>query len=185
MGKIFLFMNVSLDGYVEDANQEISAFSVRDDKFEAFQHEQGKGTGTILFGRKTFELMQEFWPTPMAAQMAPEVATFMNERRKVVVSHNNLEPNWQNTTVVCDDLVNELGKLRNLEEDTIVMGSNNLCKTLIKEGLLDEAQIVVNPIVLGGGTPLFHDLSETLELRLEKTITFESGKVLLSYRFKG
>ena len=72
MGKIFLFMNMSLDGYVEDANQDISAFQVRDSKFEAFQREQGKGTGAILLGRKTFEMMRNFWPTPMAKEIAPE-----------------------------------------------------------------------------------------------------------------
>lgn len=181
MGKIFLFMNVSLDGFVEDAQKDISAFSLRDSKFEAYQRERGKGTGTILLGRKTFEMMRAFWPTPMAAQMAPDVAAFMNERPKIVISHNNLDPNWQNTTVITNDLVNELGKLRELGDDTIVMGSNDLCKTLIAEGLLDEIQIVVNPVLLSGGTTLFDGLLEMPELRLKETVPFESGKVLLKY----
>lgn len=185
MGKVFLFMNVSLDGYVEDGNQDISAFSVRDEKFEAFQRDQGQGTGTILLGRKTFEMMRNFWPTPMARQIAPDVAKFMNETLKVVVSHNNLEPNWQNTIVFYDDIARKLAELKAVSSDNIiVMGSNNLCVTLIQEGLLDEVQIVINPVLLCGGTPLFDGISETPELVLKITISFESGKVLLAYVFE-
>lgn len=184
MGKIFLFMNVSLDGYVEDANQDISAFQLRDSKFEAFQREQGKSTGIILLGRKTFEMMRNFWPTPMAEEIAPDVAAFMNETPKIVVSHQPFEPDWQNTNVLNDDIVNEVAKLKaTASDDTIVLGSNNLCVTLIQEELLDEVQIVVNPVLLGSGTPLFNGLSKTTELHLKETISFESGKVLLAYEF--
>jgi len=185
MGKIFLFMNMSLDGYVEDANQDISAFQVRDSKFEAFQREQGKGTGAILLGRKTFEMMRNFWPTPMATEIAPSVANFMNETPKIVVSHKSFVPDWQNTTVICDDLVNELSKLKVMDSNAIVLGSNYLCETLILEGLLDEIQILVNPILLGDGTPLFKKLSKTTELNLKETKVFESGKVLLVYELTG
>lgn len=177
-------MNMSLDGYVENRNQDITAFSARDDKFEAFQRDQGKGTGTILLGRKTFEMMRNFWPTSMAQQIAPDVAKFMNETPKVVVSHNNLEPNWQNTTVIYDDIANEIARLKTTSSNNIiVMGSNNLCVTLVKEGLLDEVQIVVNPVMLGGGTLLFDGISGDLELLLKEAISFESGKVLLAYEF--
>jgi dihydrofolate reductase len=186
MGKIFLFMNMSLDGYVEDSNQDILAFQVRDSKFEAFQRDQGRDTGAILLGRKTFEIMRNFWPTPMAQQIAPDVAKFMNDTPKTVVSHNNLEPNWQNTTVIYDDIANKLAKLKVASSNNIiVMGSNNLCVTLIQEGLLDEVQIVVNPVLLGGGTPLFDGIAGASELLLKETISFESGKVLLAYEFTG
>lgn len=183
MGKIFLFMNISLDGYVEDANHDISAFQIRDSKFEAFQQEQGKGTGAILLGRKTFEMMRSFWPTSMAEEIAPEVAKFMNETPKVVVSHKYFDPNWQNTTVVYDDIANEIAKLKAVSgSDTIILGSNELCVTLMQEGLLDEIQIVVNPVLLGSGTPLLTGLTKFSELTLNESHVFESGKVLLIYK---
>ena len=109
----------------------------------------------------------------------------MNETPKVVVSHKSFVPDWQNTTVICDDLVDELSKLKVVDSNTIVLGSNNLCETLILEGLLDEVQIVVNPVLLGDGTPLFKGLSKTTELILKETTVFESGKVLLVYELTG
>jgi dihydrofolate reductase len=144
MGKLFLFMNVSLDGYVEDANHDTSAFQTRDSKFEAFQQKQGKGAGTILLGRRTYDIMQQFWPTPMAAQMIPEVAAYMNATPKLVVSHSAFAPEWENTTVISSDVVGQLRRYKaESTEEIIILGSNNLSVTLIQAGLIDEFQIVL------------------------------------------
>lgn len=181
MGKLFLFMNVSLDGYVEDANHDITAFQTRDSKFEAFQQKQGKRAGTILLGRKTYAIMQQFWPTPMAAQMIPDVAAYMNATPKLVVSHTNFVPAWANTTVISHDVVEQLRRYKaEATADIIVLGSNNLGVTLLQAGLLDEIQLVLNPVVLGGGTTLFAGLPQE-ELTLKETLQFASGKLLLTY----
>lgn len=182
MGKLFLFMNVSLDGYVEDANHDISTFQTRDSKFEAFQQKQGKGAGAILLGRKTYAMMQQFWPTPMATQMLPDVAAYMNATPKLVVSHTKFAPEWENTTVISGDVIAQLRRYKSkMTDDIIILGSNNLCITLLQAGLLDEIQLVLNPVVLGGGTPLFAGLLVTAELGLKETHRFESGKMLLIY----
>jgi len=181
MGKLFLFMNVSLDGYVADRNHDISAFQTRDSKFEAFQQKQGKGAGTILLGRKTYAMMQQFWPTLMAAQMMPEVAAYMNATPKLVVSHTDFAPAWENTTVISGNVVEQLRRYKSeMTDDIIILGSNNLGVTLWQAGLLDEIQLVLNPVVLGGGTPLFAGLPQT-ELTLKETLQFASGKLLLTY----
>ena len=182
MGKLFLFMNVSLDGYVEDANHAITAFQTRDSKFEAFQQKQGKGAGTILLGRKTYDIMQQFWPTPLAMQMIPDVAAYMNATPKLVVSRTNFVPEWANTTVISSNVVEQLRRYKaETTADIIILGSNNLGVTLLQAGLLDEIQLVLNPVVLGGGTTLFAGLPGTVELVLQEIHQFESGKMLLIY----
>src|SRR5437870_1441699 len=178
MRKIFLFMNVTLDGYFEGPDHDISwAHS----DFEAFSAEQSREVDTLLLGRKTYDLMKSFWPTPQAAQMAPEVAEFMNDRRKIVASHESFEPEWSNVTVI-NDVAKEVKKLK--EEpggDIIILGSNTLCVSLMQEGLIDEFQIVVNPVALGQGTSLFKGLSQRAELALVETRRFKSGTILLTY----
>lgn len=172
-------MNVSLDGYFEGPGHDISWSH---DDFEAFSLEQSKEVDTLLFGRKTYELMKGFWPTPQAEEIAPEIAKFMNEKLKVVVSHNSFEPGWNNVMVISDDVAGEVRKLKEQPGKTIAMfGSNNLCVSLMQEGLIDEFQILVNQVALGEGTSLFKGLPKKAELRLTETRKFESGTILLTY----
>lgn len=179
MRKIFLFMNVSLDGYIADANNDISSFH---NDFEAFSLGESGEVDTILLGRKTYEMMESFWPTPQAAEMAPEVARFMNEKQKIVVTHQPFEPGWQNVTVISDDVAAEIKELKEQPGETIIiLGSNDLCVSLMQEGLIDEFQIMVNPVVFGAGTSLFKSLPEKADLTLTETRQFNSGTVLLTY----
>jgi dihydrofolate reductase len=97
MRKIFLFMNISMDGYVEGPNHDLS-WSKGD--FEAFSEGESGQVDTILLGRKTYEMMKSFWPTAQAQEMAPDVARFMNEKLKVVASHSPFVPGWQNVRVI-------------------------------------------------------------------------------------
>jgi dihydrofolate reductase len=180
MRTIFLFMNVTLDGYFEGPDHDIS-WSHTD--FEAFSAERGKEVDTLLFGRKTYEMFRSFWPTPQAYELAPEIAQFMNEKRKVVVSHRAFEPGWSNVTVISHDAAAEVKKLKEQPGKTIAMfGSNNLCVSLMQAGLIDEFQIVVNPVALGEGTTLFTGLPQKAELTLMDTHQFKSGAMMLTYK---
>ena len=182
MTKLFLFMNVSLDGYIEDAAHTTAAFHAPDDKFEAFQRRQSGETGTIVLGRKTYDVMKSFWPTPMAQQLLPDVAKYMNESPKFVVSHTPFAPTWENTTVISADVTEQIRTLKAATKgDIIILGSNNLAVTLTQAGLIDEFQIVVNPVVLGVGTPLLLGLPATIRLVYQATHAFDSGKILLTY----
>ena len=106
----------------------------------------------------------------------------MNEQRKVVVSHQSFEPGWNNVTVICDDVAGEVKKLKAQPgKDIIILGSNNLCVSLMQEGLIDEFQIVVNPVVLAEGTTLFEGLPADAELRLTGTRQFKNGTILLTF----
>ena len=179
MRKIFLLMNVSLDGYFETPEHDIS-WATGD--FEAFSPEAGEEVDTLLFGHRTYEMMKSFWPTPQAEQAAPDVARFMNEKRKVVASRHNFDPGWQNVTVISGDVPGEIRRLKEQPGKTIAMfGSNNLCVSLMQAGLIDEFQIIVNPVALGEGTPLFKGLPAKTGLALVDTRPFKSGAVMLTY----
>ncbi len=183
MRRIFLFMNVSLDGYFEAPGGDLS-WAGHD--YEAFSPESSAAVDTILLGRRTFEMMRSYWPTPPAAEMAPEVARFMNDRSKVVASHAPFDPGWQNATVITGDVPEAVRQLKAQPgKEIIVMGSNILCVSLLTHGLLDELQILVNPVVLGAGTPLFRGLQEPIPLALKSSRQFQSGGVLLTYEPAG
>jgi dihydrofolate reductase len=180
MRTLFLFMNVSLDGYFEGPDNDISAFN---GDFEAFSHDKSRKVDTMLFGRKTYDMMEAFWPTPQAEELAPEVASFMNEQRKVVITHTPFELGWNNVTVVSDDVIAEVRKLKEQPGESIAMfGSNSLCVDLMQAGLIDEFHIMVNPVALGAGTPLFAGLPEKANLSLVDSHRFDSGVVLLKYK---
>ncbi|MBN9387109.1 MAG: dihydrofolate reductase family protein [Chloroflexi bacterium] len=180
MRKLFLLMNISLDGYFADTGGGTSWAS---NDFEAFSAGESGGVDTLLFGHRTYDIMKSFWPTPQATSLIPEVAKFMNETPKVVASHHGFEPGWENVTVFSGDVVARVGELKAQPGGTIaVFGSSELCKGLIRAGLLDELQIIVNPVVLGKGTSLFGGLPEMARFALTGTREFRSGAVMLIYK---
>jgi dihydrofolate reductase len=127
-------------------------------------------------------MMKSFWPTPAATQMFPDVARGMNESPKVVFSRTLTEPSWQNTRLIKDNLAEAVRKLK-LEPGPglVLMGSGSIIAQLAPQGVIDEYQIVVNPILLGAGRTMFEGVERKLKLQLTNTRTFENGNVLLSY----
>jgi dihydrofolate reductase len=179
MRRITLFTNISLDGYFEDSQHDISAFK---SDFEAFSSDSSSEVDTLLFGHRTYEMFKSFWPTPQAQQVAPDVANFINETHKVVVSHHDFDPGWNNVTVISRDVAESIQKLKQQPGGTIMMfGSNNLCVSLMQAGLVDVFQILVNPVALGSGTPLFQGLPHKAELTLTNSRQFKSGVMMLTY----
>jgi dihydrofolate reductase len=171
-------MNVSLDGYFEGPGHDISGFTSGN---EAFSNEGGQEVDTLLFGHRTYEMMK-YWSTPQAEASMPEIARFMSERLKVVASHTPFEPGWKNVRVISGDVVQKVRQLKEQPGQNILMfGSNTLCVSLMQAGLMDEFQIVVNPVVFGEGTSLFKGLSEKAALRLVDTRRFKSGAIMLTY----
>jgi dihydrofolate reductase len=179
MRKLALFMNISLDGYFEAPGHDLSGFT---SDFEAFPSDSSQRSGTLLFGHRTYDLMKAFWPTPQALSTAPEVAKFMNRALKVVASYTPFDPGWDNVQVISADVLAQVKQLKEQPGETImIFGSNTLCVSLIQAGLIDEFQIVVNPIVFGDGTSLFNGLPGHLSLSLKGSRQFKSGAVMLTY----
>ena len=182
MRKVILFLMVSLDGYFEGPNQEIDWHNV-DAEFNEFALSQTNDVDTLLFGRVTYQLMASYWPTEAAKYDDPAVAERMNSLPKIVFSRTLDSVEWNNTRLIKDNVVEEITKLKQQPgKDIAIFGSSNLCVSLIKMGLIDEFRIMVNPIVLGDGHPLFNGLGGKLNLKLLKTKTFNSGNVLLYYQ---
>lgn len=185
MSKLFLFMMISLDGYIEGENHDLSWHNV-DAEFNEFAISQTESVGILLFGRKTYELMQDFWPTENARKTDPIVADLMNTTPKIVFSHSleNVEETefWKSTRLVRENVVEEIQKLKKeSKKDLAVYGSNNLCVTLLENNLLDELRIMVNPVVIGKGTPLFQGIKEKYGFTLQDSRDFKNGNVLLTY----
>jgi dihydrofolate reductase len=183
MRRLMVFENVTLDGYFTDAKGDMSwAHRGGDPEWDAFTTENAKGGGEMLFGRVTYDLMKSYWPTPAAAKDNPVVAEQMNSLPKVVFSRSMDKASWSNTKIVKGDIAAEVRKMKNAAgRDMVLMGSGTIVSQLAPEGVIDEYQVVVHPLVLGKGRTLFEGIKETLALKVTKTRAFRNGNVLLSY----
>jgi dihydrofolate reductase len=183
MRKFFLFMMVSVDGYFEGPDHDISWHNV-DSEFSEFVHGQDQTIGTLVFGHRTYDLMASFWPNPQGMAADAETARFMNATPKIVASKRPFTADWENTTIASGSgtIVGEVKKLKEQDgKDIAIFGSNMLCVSLMEAGLVDEFRIMVNPVALGRGTSLFAGLSKKTNFKLSKTREFKSGNVLFTF----
>ena len=188
MSKLVVFNNLTLDGYFTGANGDLSwAHSGMDDaEFNAFVADNASGEGRLLFGRITYELMASYWPTPIAFKNDPIVAEGMNRMPKVVFSRTLENVTWSNTKLVKGDIVSAIRKMK--EEPgagMAILGSGSIVSQLAAEGLIDEYQMMMNPVVLGNGRTMFDGMEKKLNLKLTRSRTFRNGKVYLCYEPMG
>ena len=182
MRKLIVFNQVSLDGYIADARGDMSWAHKNDPEWNVFAAENAGGDGVLLFGRVTYDLMANYWPTPAALKNAPAVAEGMNRMQKVVFSRKMKKAAWQNTTLVKKDIVGAVRKLKSERgPGMVILGSGSIVSQLTQAGLIDEYQMVVNPVVLGKGKTMFAGIKEKVALRLTKTRAFGNGNVVLWY----
>ena len=182
MRKIFLFMMVTLDGFFEGPGQDIGWHNV-DEEFNEFAIQQLNNVDMLLFGRVTYEGMASFWPTQFAKEHDPIVAGKMNSTPKMVFSKTLERADWENTVLVKEDIAEEVTKLKQQPgKNLAIFGSANLTASLLQMGLVDELRLMMNPVILGSGTPVFKGIHEKLNLKLLRTQPFRSGNVLLYYQ---
>jgi dihydrofolate reductase len=186
MRKIFLFMMVSLDGYFEGPDHDLSWHHV-DSEFNDFAQEQMKEADTILFGKRTYQLMESFWPSKAGLEDDPEVAHLMNETPKVVVSSSLKSVKetkiWKHVRLIDNNVEDQIRSLKKQKGgDIILLASSNLCISLLAWELLDEIRIMINPVVIGKGTPLFQGIMRKVNMKLIKERKFGNGNVLLTYQ---
>lgn len=178
-------MMVSVDGYFEGPNHDLSWHNV-DHEFNAFVVSQTQTVGTLLFGHRTYDLMKDYWPTEQARKGDPLVAKLMNNTPKIVFSKtlDKVEEteHWKNVRLMKEINAEEINQLKTESSQPLaIFGSNQLCVSLMKLGLVDEFRIMVNPVAIGQGTPLFYGLENKFKLNLVDTQTFKNGNVLLRY----
>ncbi len=182
--RLIVFDNISLDGYFVDANGDMSWAhrTTPDADWDAFMVANSTARAVLVFGRITYDLMVSFWPTPMAAKNFPAAAEGMNSAQKIVFSRTMDKASWNNTRLVKTDPVAEMRKLKNEPgNDLCILGSGNIVAQLAPQGLIDEYQLAVVPIVLGKGRTMFDGVKKNLSFKRTKCRAFGNGNVLLCY----
>jgi len=182
--KLILFNMTTLDCFFADANGAID-WHVVDEEFHAFGFQQLDAADTLLFGRLTYQLMASYWPTEAAIKRDPLIAAKMNQTAKIVFSRTLDRVEWASSRLVKEKAAEEVARLKQQPgKDMLILGSANLAATLTQNRLIDEYRMMVVPIVLGSGRPLFQGVEGRLPMRLLNTRAFRSGNVLLAYQRK-
>jgi dihydrofolate reductase len=184
MGKIVVTENVSLDGVIEDPTGAEGLrvggwfFEIdRGEDGEKFTLDKTLGTEALLLGRRTYGFFAATWPS-----RGGELADKMNSLPKYVVSSTLEDPEWNNSTVLRGDAVDEASKLKHeLDGEIVVLGSPQLARTLIEHDLVDELRLIVYPVVLGDGARLFGETSDKKFMRLVDTQSVGDGIAILTY----
>jgi dihydrofolate reductase len=186
MGRIVVTTNMSLDGVVQDPDGRegsrhggwFAQFGGKDlEAWTAVETDEALRSEAMLLGRRSDEWFAALW-----LSRAGEWADRLNSLPKYVVSSTLEEPKWTNSTVLRDDVITEVSKLREeIDGDIIVYASYQLVRALIEGGLVDEFRLVVFPVVLGAGERLFGETSDKTPLRLVHTQTLGEGLALLTY----
>lgn len=180
MKALRVFESISIDGYFAGPDGDITwAHAGREDpEFSAWVSGNASGGGELLFGRKTYQMMEAFWPTPAAAHQMPAVAQGMNAAKKYVASRT-IQPTWNNTHLLQGDLATAVRQLKTADGPGItVLGSGSVCAQLGEAGLVDEYQFVIIPVALGSGRTVF---TKSCKLRLVDHRVFRCGYVVVTY----
>jgi dihydrofolate reductase len=177
MRKLIVSNMMSLDGFFEGPNHELHWHLV-DHEFVAYAADMLRSVDTILFGRTTYELMANYWPN------APhdDVAEKMNGLPKIVFSKTLDKAGWNNCRLVRGDAVEEVSRLKQLPgKDMVILGSAMLASDLLQRGMIDEYRVILNPVFIGAGTPLFKGIERGVKLNLREVKLLRSGVVILYY----
>jgi dihydrofolate reductase len=183
MGKLIYMFNVSLDGFVETVDHGLDWTAV-DDELHTWFNDQTRALDAELYGRRLYEVMAEYWPTgesdPASTEPMREFARIWNAMPRIVFS-TSLQRVGPGCRLVTGDVGDRLAELRAEFPGDLSVGGPTLAAAFIERGLVDEYRLVVHPIILGAGTPMFPNLRERLGLRLRETHTFQSGVVYLGF----
>ncbi len=181
MRKLTAFNFVTINGFYKDMDNS-TAWHQHGEEGARFSEENMQSGNALLFGRVTYQMMAGFWPSPMALQTMPEVAKGMNEAEKIVISTTLDTADWNNTTLLKGDLITEIKKLKDQPgSDITILGSGSITAQLANADLIDGFTLWVDPVSIGGGTPIFNGITSQLNWKLTNCRTFESGSVVLSY----
>ncbi len=178
MRKVIVSNLVSLDGFFEGPNKELD-WHVVGEEFHEYAKDMLRNADTLVFGRATYELMAAYWP----AAPHDEIADKMNGLPKIVFSKTLLKVDWNNSRLIRNNIEEEILKLKQQSgKDIVILGSAKLASSFLRCGLIDEYRVILNPVLLGGGKPLFSGITERIRMKLLSAKALASGVVLLSYQ---
>lgn len=184
MRKVVVSEFVSVDGVMEDPGGSEGfahggwSFHYISDETAKYKYDELFAADALLLGRVTYQGFAEAWPS----MTGDEFSDRMNSIAKFVVSTTLDELEWSNSTLIKENVAEEVSKLKaQTGQDILVAGSAQLVDTLRQLDLVDEYRLMVHPVVLGSGKRLFRDGSDTTGLQLADAKTFGSGVVVLTY----
>jgi dihydrofolate reductase len=185
MRKIISFMHISLDGYVAVPNGELNWAKVDDEIFD-FVGKRISESDTALYGRVTYQMMEDYWPTagnnPTASRHDIEHSEWYKKAHKIVLSKTLKDDNFTNAEIISSNLFNRINEIKQQEgKDILLFGSPKATHSLIQLNLIDGYWLFVNPIILGEGIPLFADIKDKINLKLMSNRQFTCGVVELNY----
>jgi len=170
---------MTLDGFCDHTA------GIADDETHQHYNDLLRSADTLIYGRKTYQLMESYWPdivtTPTGNKSEDEFAVLIDTIQKIVYSRNLKDVEWKNTILKHKIIKEELLGLKQQPGKNILVGSPSMIVAFTQLGLIDEYQICVHPVILGSGLPLFKNIKETVDLKLLTTKTFRCGVVMLSY----
>ena len=183
MRTITSFTFLTINGYYKGLNEDIS-WHIHGGEGTKMSEDQLEADNILLFGRRTYEMMAGFWPTEMAYQLYPEVAAGMNRAEKIVLSNSLQTADWSPTTILSGNTIEQIRELKSLPGKNItILGSGSVLRQLSDAQLIDQYELLIDPIAIGQGTPLLQDLQHQLQLQLKDCQVFkESGSVFLTYQ---
>lgn len=195
MRRIVAFDKVSADGYFTNVDGSLD-WTVPEPELDKQATGGMSGTGAMIFGRKTYEMFESFWPhvldgsdtapNPHAAgQRSPEMKAFavwINEAEKIVFSRSRKDVTWKNSRLVRELTPRAVESLKAEKgPEILVFGSGQIVSQLTEHGLVDEYRFVVSPVLLGSGRPLISGLAKTRRLDLQEAKAYPEGNVMLRY----
>lgn len=180
-GTLSAFLFLSLDGFYKGENEDISWHSHGPEESK-FSEENLNSGNTLVFGKRTFLMMESFWTTENAFQHFPLVAKQMKNAEKLVLTHSNLKTTWDHANPLPANWAEQIIQFKKEGRNMTILGSGDVVRQCCDLGILDNFSLMIDPIAIGKGESLFGGLKSASSFELESTRTFASGSVLLNYR---
>lgn len=187
MRKLIASIFLSLDGFVSSESGDVGwVINNFNDQMGKYAGDLMESMDTVVLGRVTYELMSGHWPSQTEASSPG--ANRMNNTPKVVFSRTLKKAEWgkyDNATIVNEGAAEKVAKMKQQPgKNMVIYGSANLVQGFTQMGLIDEYQLLVHPILLGAGKPLFPALPKAVSLKLIRTESFKNDVVVLYYQPK-
>ena len=185
MRKIVLNTHISLDGFVAGPNGELDGFDQGEENLQ-FVCKLTETSDAALFGRISYELLNNYWPTARNLSNASDgqiaYSTWYNKATKIVVSKTMASENIPGTIVIAENVVDEIAKVKaGPGKDILIFGSPSISQLLMQHDLIDSYWIFINPTIFGKSIPLFKDSENRIKLQLVATQKFPNGEIAMNY----